>query len=301
VSAKRLLFIAVMIILLAAGIAMAVAGGPAKTSASGLAAYGGSAGQPSVADTSAATTAQTSAGASLDPAKQEPVLDQFVSKDPFDMSTLSGATSTPTPTTTPTTTPTPTATPTATPTETPTSTPTETPTPTNPTSAAVLVSGHAYTVKVGSKVPSSSPVFTISTLTSAGVTFKLLSNMHFADGSTSVQVAEHQQVSVTNADTGSTYTLKVTQLNFGGSTGGTTVQPVSGHVIQLLSINTRNGVSSATFKVDGTTSADKQVGAVFTTDWGQIEVLAVDASAQTVSFMHGDATFTLHVGQQVTK
>ena len=99
-SAKRLLFIAVMIILLAAGIAMAVAGGPAKTSASGLAAYGGSAGQPSVADTSAATTAQTSAGASLDPAKQEPVLDQFVSKDPFDMSTLSGATSTPTPTTT---------------------------------------------------------------------------------------------------------------------------------------------------------------------------------------------------------
>jgi hypothetical protein len=291
VSAKRLLFIAVSIILLAAGIAMAVAGGPAKTSATGLAAYSGSAGQASMADTSTSTTAQTSTGAALDPAKQEPVLDQFVSKDPFDITTLTGATSTPTST--------PTATPTSTPTATPTSTPTASPTqtPTNPTSAAVVVSGHSYTVKVGNKVPSSSPVFTISALTSAGVTFKLLNNMHFEDGSTSVQVAEHQQVSVTNADTGTTYTLKVTQLNF----GGTTVQPAQGHVIQLLSINTRNGVSSATFKVDGTTFADKQVGAVFTSDWGQIKVLAIDAAAQTVTFMHGDATFTLHVGQQIEK
>jgi hypothetical protein len=299
VSAKRLLFIAVSIILLAAGIAMAVAGGPAKTSATGLAAYSGSAGQASMADTSTSTTAQTSTGAALDPAKQEPVLDQFVSKDPFDITTLTGATSTPTST--------PTATPTSTPTATPTSTPTASPTqtPTNPTSAAVVVSGHSYTVKVGNKVPSSSPVFTISALTSAGVTFKLLNNMHFEDGSTSVQVAEHQQVSVTNADTGTTYTLKVTQLNFGGTTagtgGGTTVQPAQGHVIQLLSINTRNGVSSATFKVDGTTFADKQVGAIFTSDWGQIKVLAIDAAAQTVTFMHGDATFTLHVGQQIEK
>jgi hypothetical protein len=295
VSAKRLLFVAVSIILLAAGIAMAVAGGPAKTSATGLAAYSGSAGQASMADTSTSTTAQTSTGAALDPAKQEPVLDQFVSKDPFDLTTLTGATSTPTTT--------PTTTPTSTPTETPTSTPTATPTttPTNPTSATVVVSGHSYTVKVGNKVPSSSPVFTISALTSAGVTFKLLNNEHFEDGSTSVQVAEHQQVSVTNADTGTTYTLKVTQLNFGGTSGGTTVQPSQGHVIQLLSINTRNGVSSATFKVDGTTFADKQVGAVFTSDWGQIKVLAIDAAAQTVTFMHGDATFTLHVGQQIEK
>jgi hypothetical protein len=290
-----LLFIAVSIILLAAGIAMAVAGGPVKTSATGLAAYSGSAGQASMADTSTSTTAQTSTGAALDPAKQEPVLDQFVSKDPFDLTALTGATSTPTTT--------PTTTPTSTPTETPTSTPTSTPTttPTNPTSAAVIVSGHSYTVKVGNKVPSSSPVFTISALTSAGVTFKLLNNMHFEDGSTSVQVAEHQQVSVTNADSGTTYTLKVTQLNFGGTSGGTTVQPSQGHVIQLLSINTRNGVSSATFKVDGTTFADKQVGAVFTSDWGQIKVLAIDAAAQTVTFMHGDATFTLHVGQQIEK
>jgi hypothetical protein len=291
--------------LLAAGIAMAVAGGPAKTSATGLAADNGSAGQASVADTSTATTAQTQAGVVPDPAKQEPVLDQFVSKDPFDLSTLTGATSTPTetPTTTPTSTPaeTPTATPTEIPTETPTSTPTSTSTTTNPTSAAVVVSGHSYTVKVGNKAPSSSPVFTISALTSAGVTFKLLNNMHFEDGSTSVQVAEHQQVSVTSADTGTAYTLKVTQLNFGGTGGGTTVQPGQGHVIQLLSINTRNGVSSATFKVDGTTFADKQVGAVFTSDWGQIKVLAVDAAAQTVTFMHGDATFTLHVGQRIDK
>jgi hypothetical protein len=124
--------------------------------------------------------------------------------------------------------------------------------------------------------------------------------MHFEDGSTSVQVAESQQVSVTNADTGTVYKLKVTQLNF-GSSGGTSVQPTGGHVIQVLSVNTRNGVSSATFKVDATTFADKQVGALFTTDWGQIKVLGIDASAQTVAFMHGDASFTLHVGQQIEK
>jgi hypothetical protein len=291
VSAKRLLFIAVMIILLATGIAMAVAGGPSKTTATGLGTYSNSAGQPSVADTSAATVPPNAAGSVLDPAKQEPVLDQFVSKDPFE----------PFGSSLPTESPTPTATPTATPTETPTATPTATPTstPQNPTSASVVVSGHAFVVKVGSKVPSSSPVFTISALSSAGVTFRLLNNMHFEDGSTSVQVAEGQQVSVTNADTGITYTLKVTQLNFGSS--GTSVQPVHGHVLRLLSINTRNGVSSSTFKVDGTTFADKQVGAVFTTGWGQIKVLAIDASAQTVTFMHGDATFTLRVGQQIEK
>ena len=75
----------------------------------------------------------------------------------------------------------------------------------------------------------------------------------------------------------------------------------NGHIIKLLSINTRNGVSSATFKVDGTTFADKQVGALFTTDWGQIKVLAIDAAAQTVTFMHGDDTFALHVGQWIEK
>jgi hypothetical protein len=300
VSAKRLLFIVVMIILLAAGIAMAVAGGPSKTTATGLGTYVDAAAQPSVADTSAATAAPTSAGAVLDPAKQEPVLDQFVSKDPFEPLSGTLPTESPTPTATPT--ETPTETPTATPTEAPTETPTATPTSTTqtPTSSAVVVSGHSSTVKVGSKVPSSSPVFTISALTSAGVTFKLLNNMQFEDGSTSVQVAEGQQVSVTNADTGIAYTLKVTQLNF-GSGGGTSVQPAHGHVIKLLSINTRNGVSSATFKVDGTTFADKQVGSVFATDWGQIKVLAINATAQMVTFMHGDATFTLHVGQQIEK
>ena len=293
-SAKRLLFIVVLIILLAAGIAMAVAGGPSKTTATGLGAVGNSVGQPSVADTSAATAPSSAAGSVVDPAKQEPVLDQFVSKDPFQPLPSSAPTETPTAT--------PTETPTAPPTATPTSTPPSTPTSTaqNPTSAAVVVSGHSYTVKVGSKVPTSSPVFTISALSSAGVTFKLLNNMHFEDGSTSVQVAESQQVSVTNADTGTVYKLKVTQLNF-GSSGGTSVQPTGGHVIQVLSVNTRNGVSSATFKVDATTFADKQVGALFTTDWGQIKVLGIDASAQTVAFMHGDASFTLHVGQQIEK
>ena len=58
---------------------------------------------------------------------------------------------------------------------------------------------------------------------------------------------------------------------------------------------------AATFKVDGTTFADKQVGDVFSTGWGQIKVLAIDAVAQKVTFMHGDATFTLHVGEWIIK
>ncbi len=159
----------------------------------------------------------------------------------------------------------------------------------------MVVAGESYTVKLGSKVPTASPVFTISALTGAGVTFKLLNGATFADGSTSVLVASGQHVSVTTA--GTSYTLKVTKLNYGSGTSAQT----EGHVIVLMSINTRNGVSSATFKVDGTTFADKQVGALFTTDWGQVKILAVNASAQTVTFMHGDDTFTIHVGEQIEK
>ena len=284
-SAARTLLVVIMLALLAAGIAMAVAGGKSPHSVTALGDVGTNGGQlPSIADTSSATGASL-AGIGEDPAKQEPVLDKFVGHDPFVPLVSSSA---------PTSTPTPTATPTATPTPTPTSTAE------NPTSAVVTVSGTKYTVAKGSKLPPSSPVFTISELTTAGVTFKLLNNMRFEDGSTSVQVAEGQTVSVTNADTGRTYKLTVNQLNF-GTQGGTSFVPAQGHIIKLLSINTRNGVSSATFKVDGTTFADKQVGDVFSTGWGQIKVLAIDAVAQKVTFMHGDATFTLHVGEWIIK
>ena len=194
VSARRLLFSPYRSSLLAAGIAMAVAGGPASTTATGLRHYGSCAGQqPPWPTPSTATTAQSPPAAPLDPAKQEPVLDKFVSKDPFQPLELS-----PRPRRRPL--PRPRRPRRSTPTATPTSTPTPTPTSNaeNPTSAAVIGLRHQYTVTSGSKVPSSSPVFTIARITTAGVTFKLLNNMRFEDGSTSVQVAEGQTVSVTN-------------------------------------------------------------------------------------------------------
>ena len=79
--------------------------------------------------------------------------------------------------------------------------------------------------------------------------------------------------------------------------GGTT----QGHSIKVLSIDSQNGTASATFDVDGATYADKQVGDTFTTDWGQIKVVAIDFDAQTVTILHGDVTLTLHAGQAVVK
>ena len=57
----------------------------------------------------------------------------------------------------------------------------------------------------------------------------------------------------------------------------------------------------ATFEVDGKTYSDKKVGDVFTTSWGEIEVLSINVGAQTVTILHGDQTLTLHAGQVVVK
>ena len=57
----------------------------------------------------------------------------------------------------------------------------------------------------------------------------------------------------------------------------------------------------ATFEVDGKTYADKEVGDVFTTSWGEIEVLSINVGAQTVTILHGDQTLTLHAGQVIVK
>jgi hypothetical protein len=94
--------------------------------------------------------------------------------------------------------------------------------------------------------------------------------------------------------------VSVISLNYDGDGGDE--QPVpSGHSIELLSINTQNGNDTATFKVDGTTYADEEVGAELATDWGEIKVLAIDAASQTATVLHGDDTLVLHVGQVVEK
>ena len=40
---------------------------------------------------------------------------------------------------------------------------------------------------------------------------------------------------------------------------------------------------------------------MFATSWGEIEIIAINVGAQTVTIMHGDQTLTLHAGQVVVK
>ena len=69
----------------------------------------------------------------------------------------------------------------------------------------------------------------------------------------------------------------------------------------MLSVSQTNGTAMATIEVDGKTYSDKKVGDVFSTSWGEIKVIAIDVSAQTVTLMHGDQTITLRAGQVVVK
>ena len=44
-----------------------------------------------------------------------------------------------------------------------------------------------------------------------------------------------------------------------------------------------------------------KVGDVIETSWGEIAIIAINVSAQTVTVMHGDQTLVLHAGQVVVK
>ncbi|MGO8684239.1 MAG: hypothetical protein ACLQUT_06635 [Thermoleophilia bacterium] len=272
------------------GIGLAVAfshGSPVSQAASGLSGGSSASGQQvGVAATGGGAITAATNPLAVDPAKQQPVLDQFTSKDPFyDNSVGIASTSS-----------------TASPTPVPTSPSTPTPTPTStsatvaPTGAKIAINGTAYTVKTGDKVPVASPLFTISSISDpAGVTFTPLSGT-FDSGATALVVAAG--ASATDGYRGTTYKFDVTQLTY-PSTGGSSTP--STNTIQLTQINTLNGESSANFVVNGTTYANKVVGDVFTTSWGQIKVLGINAGAQTVTILHGDATLVLSKGQSVTK
>lgn len=88
--------------------------------------------------------------------------------------------------------------------------------------------------------------------------------------------------------------------------GATTTTKPSGvktslHSMKVLSIDLLNGVAVVTFEVDDTVYEDKKEGDVVSTSWGQIEVVSIDAEAQTVVFLHGSETRTLAVGQEFLK
>jgi hypothetical protein len=274
-----------MVFVAAAAVAIALvavlAGHWAAGSAAGVSQSGGASPGAIGSAYAGATSSDAADLLTIDPAKQEPALDKFHSKDPFVplVSTSAGS-------------------------------PISSPAPSGsgtaqvPTGADIKINEKPYTVSKGDKVPPGSPAFVIADITSGGVKFDLLHGQTFSDGSTSVLVPEGQLVSVQSRG-GKRYDLAVVQLTYattggggGGGGGGGTTQ---GHSIKVLSIDSQNGTASSTFDVDGTTYADKQVGDTFTTDWGQIKVVAIDFAAQTVTILHGDATLTLHAGRVVVK
>jgi hypothetical protein len=276
---SRMVFVAAAAVVVA--LVAVLAGHWAAGSAAGVSQSGGGNTSAIGSDYAGATSSDPADSLVIDPAKQEPALDKFQSKDPFVplVSTSSGS---------------------------PVSSPSASPssgTAEAPTGADIKINDKPYTVGKGDKVPPGSPAFLIADITSSGVQFGLLHGQQFSDGSTSVLVPEGQLVSVQSRG-GKKYDLAVVQLTYGtsggggGGGGGGTTQ---GHSIKVLSIDSQNGTASATFDVDGTTYADKHAGDTFTTDWGQIRVVAIDFAAQTVTILHGDVTLTLHAGQAVVK
>lgn len=270
---RRTLTFVIIAVMLGASLALAVAlaGSPAGTPA---AAQGGIQATDAAADVLAATGADADNAdpAAADPAKQEPVLDSFTAKDPFiPLIAPSGGSSG-----------------------------------TGGTSgggsgstatayeARVSVNGSASTVQTGDKVPAGDPAFEVGAITSGDVTFKII-NGELENGDTSFAVNLGEQVKV-KFEGGASYTIKVSSISEVGAAGG-----VKGHSISVLSISTQGGKAVATLEVDGKTYPDQAVGDVIDTSWGQIKILAISASGQTVTIMHGDQTVTIHAGQVVVK
>ena len=260
-SRRTLTYVAIALIVgaaLALGVALARTGSPAARS-------GQSAAQAQPQGVVFGDTTGADLIASADPAKHEPLLDKFSAKDPF----IPLAVATPTPS------------------------PTSTSSPNPSLSARVTVNGTTFTVVQGDKVPSGSPAFTISGITSSDVTFAVIDGT-LENGDSSISVNLGESVSATLAS-GKSYTLSV--LSIGASGGGTS----NGHSISILSITSSNGTPLVTIEVDGKTFADKKVGAILVTSWGDIKILAINVGPQTVTIMHGDQTLTLRAGQVVVK
>jgi hypothetical protein len=259
---RTLTYVAIALILgaaLALAVALARADAPVSSAGSPAAqtlSQGGILG-----DTSLASTIDAA-----DPAKQEPLLDKFTAKDPFIPLTVA----------------------------TPTPAPTSTSTPTTKLSARVKVNGTTSTVVQGDKVPSGSPAFTISGITSGDVTFTVIDGaLENGDSSISVNLGESVRATLEN---GESYDLAV--LSIGASGSGSTT---NGHTISVLSITSSNGTAMVTFEIDGKTYPDKTVGMVFSTSAGEIKIIAVNVDAQTVTIVLGDQTITLRAGQVIVK
>ncbi len=158
------------------------------------------------------------------------------------------------------------------------------------------MNGTEYTVDNGDKVPTSSPAFKITGITSGDVTFAVIDGeLKNGDSSITVNLGESVKATLEN---GKSYNLSVLSIGQGSGGGGGSTD---GHSISVLSITTSNGTAMCTIEVDGKTYSDLKVGDVVDTSWGEIAIIAINVSAQTVTVMHGDQTLVLHAGQVVVK
>ena len=213
-----------------------------------------------------------------DPAKQQPILDRFQSKNPFRPLLLQSAAGV----------------------DTSGDTASDGGV-TQATGAKIKVNGTVMTVEVGDQVPPSDPVFTIGAINSGDVVFRLMDGNEFEDGSSSVTVGVGESVEVTSKDTGKTYTLTVTEILFADGSSSDSTVSTSGHTFLALSIASTGGVATVTLEVDGTVYSDQAAGDVISTDAGQLKVVAINEGAQSATVLWGDADLVLHVGQSLTK
>jgi hypothetical protein len=267
-----------VVIALIVGAALALAVAVAGTGSEAAGAPGTAA---EAAVTGVSSDDGTEALAAADPAKEQPLLDKFTSKDPFiPLPTVASGGSgdgTPSPD------------------------PTSTSQPTSNLSAKVKVDGTSYNVMEGDKVPGgSAAAFTISGVSSGDVTFEVIDGeLENGDKSFKVNVGEAVRVTL---DSDVSYDISVVSVGEGGSGGNSSGGgDASSHSISVLSVSSQNGTALVTLKVDGKTYSDLAQGDVITTSWGEIEIVAVSVNAQTVTIMHGDQTMTLHAGQVVVK
>ena len=268
---RRVLTYVAIALIVGAALALAVA---LSNSGAGTSGASASAGGDSMA-TGVYSESGTAALAAADPAKEQPMLDKFTSKDPFIPFPTPGASTAST------------------------ASPSPTSTPSSTQAAKVKVDGTAYNVMVGDKVPGGSAAeFSVTAITTSDVTFKVIDGtLENGDKSFSVNLGEAVKVTL---ESGVSYDISVVAIGAAasgsnGSGGGTS------HSITVLSISSQNGTALVTFEVDGKTYSDKQQGAVIVTSWGEIEIIAINVNAQTVTIMHGDQTLTLHAGQVIVK
>ena len=305
INKSNVVLVIVVVAAIAVASVVAVHGHGGRAAALGT--YGsGNVAAAGLADTSTLASSTGSGATALDPAKQDPTLDQFHSRDPFIQATHPPSEESVSPTASPTSEPT-------------------------PVSANIKVAvgsvGATYDdQKVGDKLPPAGSAFQIQSIDGAnGVTFKLLDG-YTINGSTQSTFSVSQsstptEVVIEHGNKTVHYLITVLALNYSGSSSGGGSGSGSGsggsgggsggsssgssytvgHSIKAVSIETHNGTPSATLVVDGTTYASKQVGDVVTTSWGQIKIVGINGPAQTVTILHADVQVTLHVGQSVSK